>query len=104
MFADPGHSGGKPRNGVVSIDLGTVARPAVRYQPQPGQSLLGSLQQVGTLSANSGGESADFRDRLSGAVEKFTSVLDGVPGTVGAAGLLICEESEDEVAFWQSYA
>ncbi|MCY1239542.1 hypothetical protein D9M72_523390 [compost metagenome] len=49
------------------------------------------------MSADGGGEAADFRNGLCGAVEQFAPVFDCVPGSVGAARLLVGEKRKDQV-------
>ena len=45
-----------------------------------------------------GGEAAHLGDRLGGALKEFRPVVHGPAGAVGAAGFLVGEEGEDDVA------
>ena len=98
VVADAGDGSGQPGDGVVGVDLRTVAGPAVRHEAQPGDALFGGLQEVGPLPADGGGEAAHLGDRFGGAFEEFGPVVHRVAGAVGAAGFLVGEEREDDVA------
>ena len=64
---------------------------------EPGQPLLCRLDEVDTLAADVDGVAADLRDRLGGSGEQLGTVAHHMPGTVVSAGLLVCEERDDEV-------
>ena len=61
-------------------------------------ALLGGLQQVRAAAAEVDREAADLADRLGDALEQLGVVVDGVVRAVAAAGLLVGEEGEDDVA------
>ena len=97
VVADPGDRGRKPRDGVVIIALGAVARGAVGDEVEPRQTFLRGLDEVDALPADVDGVPADLRDRLCGSGEQFGAVAHHMPGAIVASGLLIGEEGNNEV-------
>ena len=102
---DPRDGGRQVRHGVVGVDLGAVARAAVRDEPQPADALLRCLQQVGTppaLAVRPGthldGEPTHLADGLRRAREELRTGVHGVSRPVDAPGLLVREERQHDVA------
>ena len=101
---DPRDRLGEADDGVLVVGHRAVAGPAVCGQPQPGDALLGGLQEVGApLPAVAVGQgdavAADLADRLGDALEDLGVVGDEEVRPLGAAGLLVGEEDDDEVAW-----
>ena len=90
---------------IAFSSLGTEPWPARprAVQPQPGDALLGGLQQVGARArpvavGDGDAVAADLADRLGDALEELGVVLDDVVRPLDAAGLLVGEERDDQVA------
>jgi len=77
-----------------------VAGGTASGQPHPGLALLGGHDRVqAQVLVHGVAEAADLADRLGAAVEQLTMVLGDPVRTELAAGLLIGEEGQDDVAF-----
>ena len=71
--------------------------PAV--QPHPGQALLGGLDEVeAQVVADGDAEAADLADRLGAALEQVGVLVDQPAGAELAAGLLVGDEGQHDVA------
>ncbi len=94
---DPRDRLGEPHDRVLVVGHRAVAGPTVRGQPQPGDALLGGLEQVGApllpVAVGDGDAVAtDLADRLGDAVEHLGVLGDDEVRALGAAGLLVGEE------------
>ncbi len=90
-------------DGVVVVDHRPVPGAAARGQPHPHHPLLRGLDQVEppftAVAARHGQrEAADLADRLGDAVEQVGPVVDQPFAAVLAAGLLVGDEREHQVA------
>ena len=94
---------GEANDRVVGVRDRAVACTSVRGEPDPRDSLLGRLEQVGTslvaVTVLQGDAVApDLGDRLADALEDLGMLLDHEVRALDTAGLLIGEEDEEQVA------
>ena len=82
--------------GVVGVAHRPVAGRAVGPQPQPGQPLLRSLDEVDPLPLHGGGEAADLSDPLGAALEPLRVLVGQRMRTLDAARLLVGREREGD--------
>ncbi|GAA5017179.1 hypothetical protein GCM10025734_67580 [Kitasatospora paranensis] len=76
-----------------------MAGAALDGEPHPVHALLRRLDQVQPdLVVDGEGEAPDLADALGDALEQLGVLVDQEAGAVGAAGLLVRDEGEDEVA------
>ena len=90
-------------DGVVVVDHRAVPGAAAGGQPHPQHGLLGRLDQVepaltAVAARHRQREPADLADRLGDAVEQVGPVVDQPVAAVLAAGLLVGEEREHQIA------
>ena len=100
---DPRDGLGQPHDRVLVVGYRAVPGTTVGGEPEPGDALLGGLQQVGaplTPVAVGDGDAvaADLADRLGDALEDLGVLGDHEVRALGAAGLLVREEHDDQVA------
>ena len=98
VAADAGDGLGDVGDRVVGVDHGAVAGRAAGGQAHPGHALLRGLEQVQALAADGHAEAADLADRLGHALEEIGVVVHEPAGALAAAGLLVGQEREDDVA------
>jgi hypothetical protein len=85
---------GQVGDGVVVVGHRAVTGGAAGSQSHPGDALLARLDQVQTLAADLGGESADLADGLGAALEEVGPVLGDPVRTLAPTGLLVGGEHQ----------
>ena len=99
VAAQPGDGLGEDRHGVLVVDHRAVPRTGAHAQPHPGDRLLRGHHGVDADVLTEGQrEAADLAERLGAAREQVGAVLGEPVRAVGAAGLLVGEEREHDVA------
>lgn len=99
VFADPGDGGGEVTDRVVVVDLGAVARRAVRGELEPGGAALARGDGVDPQGvARVEGVGAGLADALGAALEEVGVAVGEESGAVGGAVLLVRGEGQHDVA------
>jgi hypothetical protein len=98
VAAHPRHGLGQLGDRVVGLEHRAVPGGAACGQPEPGDALLGRLDQVEALAAEGDAEPADLADRLGDALEEAGVVVHQVAGTVRTTRLLVGQEGQDHIA------
>src|SRR6202042_1832103 len=98
VAAHPRHGLGQLGDRVVGLEHRAVPGGAPRGQPEPGDALLGRLDQVEALAAEGDAEPADLADRLGDALEEAGVVVHQVAGAVRTTRLLVGQEGQDHIA------
>ena len=89
----------------LSSLISTRAQPAARGQPHPVHALLRRFDQVeptfpAVAARHRQREAPDLADRLGDSVKQVGTVVDQPLAAVLAAGLLLGQEREHQVARW----
>ncbi len=82
------------RDGVVRVSHGAVSSGSLRSEPEPGDALLGGLDQIQALAFDDRRETSDLSDRFGACFEPLPPLIGQRMGAQDAARLLVSRERQ----------
>ncbi len=98
LAVEVGEEAAEPGDGAAAVDHRAVAAGPSNRRLQPADLLLGHLDRIEALAAHLEREAAELAERVAHAREQLRVLLDEVARAEVAAGLLVGEDDEHEVA------